>query len=66
MKFLHLADLHLGKRICERSMLGSRNIFYSRFWISPPNGRCVRYSLRVMCMTVRCRRPRQLRCLTGF
>lgn len=24
MKFLHLADLHLGKRICERSMLGEQ------------------------------------------
>ena len=40
MKFIHLSDLHLGKRVNEVSMIGQQEYILSQILqiIDPPNG----------------------------
>ena len=43
MRFLHLSDLHLGKRVCEFSMLDDQRYILEQILSlpgHPPRGRC--------------------------
>ena len=60
MKFLHLGDLHIGKRLNNISLLESTSsTFWTKFWISPGRSGRMPCSLLAMSTTAPCRQPRR-------
>ena len=55
MKFIHTADLHIGKTVCEHSMLDEQRHILARILEAVDSEK-----------PDRCRVPRRSRCLTIF
>ena len=65
MKFLHLADLHLGKRVNGFDMLEDQRFILEQIPDPLKNTASRPSSSRATSTTRRCRPPRPARCWTG-
>lgn len=66
MKFIHLSDLHLGKRVNEFSMIEDQKYILQQILSLIDREAADAVLLAGIFMINRCRRQKRCRCLTAF
>ena len=59
MRFLHLADLHIGKRLNEFSLIEDQKFIFDKILNIIDEKKLRQFLLQGMCMTSRCHQRRQ-------